>query len=701
MTLDPYAPCPCGSGKQFKWCCQPLYGGIERAFMQEEEGQHDAAERIMDEVVAQNEGNPEAWGQKARLLSMHGKLEEADNALERAFALSPNYPFGLLLRATFRHHEGEIPGALLLARRAAAQYSAEAHDRLAEVYFLIYDCESRLRHPIAARAALRLVLHYTPADEQLRQSFDALYGPEGRLPEAARHDYQLLPPAGDSGPEKKAAWDKARQSVASPRLGDLVHIYEPLTRSDSTDAPAWFNLGLAHAWLGENKTALDALNQYLDLESDEARATRAAALTEVLRTGQGMEDECDYQEHSFTFPMRNPDPIIALVREWLGGGRLLQAPPPQEGSFFGLILDLTPTGLITAGAAPSETAPMAGYLLILGGIFRVWGPNKDAVVRLRDELRSRLSIPLGEAVETRGPIEYQDAVSEALIFPTGPAVKLSMERVVEQAGKFYEEKWIHRPRRSLLGNSPLDAVGSTRLKKRLFGVIDFLKDCAAATMIKEYDFDRLRRKLGLTTATPSKATETPAGTVSNIPSMNSAELGALKVETLSDEQLEQAFQTAQKLDAREMTINFARALVGRPANSARPDRYPLYSFLIQRALSDGDKDAALDYVNDGEKADCEQNEGHRRNDYEFRRAQVHAKRGEVEQADDVFRRLIERVPTELKYRTSAAEAMLSLKQGARALRFAEEGLTEAQRQKNGDAEQHMQELAGAAKKQIG
>src|SRR5260370_42253858 len=124
--------------------------------------------------------------------------------------------------------------------------------------------------------------------------------------------------------------------------------------------------------------------------------------------------------------------------------------------------------------------------------------------------------------------------------------------------------------------------------------------------------------------------------------MKGADLAALKVETLSEEQLEQAFQTAQKLDAQELNVHFARSLVGRPGNPARPDRYPLYSYLIQRALSDGDKDAALDYVNEGEKADCEQNEGRRRNEYEFRRGQVHAKSGEVEQAQDVFRRLIER-----------------------------------------------------------
>ena len=117
-----------------------------------------------------------------------------------------------------------------------------------------------------------------------------------------------------------------------------------------------------------------------------------------------------------------------------------------------------------------------------------------------------------------------------------------------------------------------------------------------------------------------------------------------------------------------------RGLTARPPKPERADKFPWYAFLTQHALKNNQLDAALDFVNEGERVDCEQNEGHRRNDYELRRGQVHVKRGEADAAHDVFQRLIERVPDELKYRGSAAEAMLTLKQGARALKFAEDGL---------------------------
>jgi tetratricopeptide (TPR) repeat protein len=141
--------------------------------------------------------------------------------------------------------------------------------------------------------------------------------------------------------------------------------------------------------------------------------------------------------------------------------------------------------------------------------------------------------------------------------------------------------------------------------------------------------------------------------------------------------------------------------VARPPGGTNADRYPYFAYLIERALASGHTDEALDAINEGEKADCEQNEGHRRNDYELRRGKVHAKRGEADAAHEVFDRLIQRDPTNMKTRAAAAEAMLSLRQGPRALRFAEEGVAQARKQNDRDSEGHLMELGAAAKKQGG
>ena len=45
--VDPYSPCPCGSDKKFKWCCQkaePTPSGRQRLA---ENGQYDTAIAVL------------------------------------------------------------------------------------------------------------------------------------------------------------------------------------------------------------------------------------------------------------------------------------------------------------------------------------------------------------------------------------------------------------------------------------------------------------------------------------------------------------------------------------------------------------------------------------------------------------------------------------------------------------------------------
>src|SRR5258708_38645576 len=199
-------------------------------------------------------------------------------------------------------------------------------------------------------------------------------------------------------------------------------------------------------------------------------------------------------------------------------------------------------------------------------------------------------------------------------------------------------------------------AGHANLGRKLRGVIQFMEDWVANGILAEYDFNRLRRKLGLVGAA-APVERAGEGIHLDILSMSTADLGSLPMEPLTTDQLEMAYQASQKLDAHELASSFARTLISRPPVPGKTDRYPYYSYLVQRALHEGRPDEALDIVNEGEKADCEQNDGGRRNDYELRRGQVHAKRGEAGQAAAGFQHLIDRIPPTRKYRGAAAGAL--------------------------------------------
>jgi tetratricopeptide (TPR) repeat protein len=696
MAADAYSPCPCGSGKKFKWCCQPVHVQIDKAFRQDAEGQHEAALRLMDEVVKEHPDNPEAYGRKAQLLYQNGQVDEAETTLQKAFAINPNYAFGYLLQGHFRQAEGETPGALLLFRKAADYYDPLARDILSQVYSLIAECELKLNRPVAARAAWRTAMHLQPANEELRTAFDKIMGEASHFPAAARREYtfESLPAGADAA--RRQAWDQALTSAATGKLTDAAAAFEKLTAEDPENRPAWFNLGLTRAWLGDNHGAIEALDHYVGLEPDEARASAAWTLAEVLRCGHGMAAEANYLEHSLLFQIRDPNPIGALLQQWEAAGRLLVLPTGQEQGFLTAIVlerqsDLTPE------LAATQVPGIGANLMVIGDRLRLWYTDPTALQRMRDELQQRIGPALSSPIANQGPAGFNEVLAEAMVFPVHISnQEEAQRRVTEHVQRFMEETWIHRPLRSLNMIPPIDAAGHGTLRKKLLGAVQFLQDCARPDAVFSYDFDRLRRKLGLLSESvaPGKG-----GAAADIATMNAAELSGLAVESLSNDDLEKAYQTAIKLDAREIAGRFAHTLVSRPPNTTRPDRYPYYSHLVQLSLAENNTAAALDFVNEGEKADCEQNEGRRRNDYELRRAQIHAKRGDNAEAASIFDRLIERVPSELRYRGSAAEAMLSARQSAHALRFAEGGLAKAREQNNRDSEDYFLELVGAAKKQ--
>lgn len=693
MALNPYDFCPCGSGKKFKWCCQPIHHQISKAFQQDEEGQHEVALQTMNQVVAEHPGNPEVWGRKAQLLYQMDQVEEAEKALDKAFEINPQYPFGSLLKGRFRHYEGEILGALMLFRKAAELYHPDAGSVLGQVQGLIADCELKLNHPLAARAALELAARLAPQEETLRTGLEQTFGKESRYPPVARQApaFKALPPGATA--EKRKAWDQALGQAATGRLHDAVRAFQQLAGADEKDAAAWYNLGLSLAWLGENSRAVEALDRYVTLEGDESKAADAWSLAEVLRQGQGMEDQADTVEYSITAPLRDPQSFAKILGDLERQGRLVGATVnEQEHTLNALILEKLPA--LTPELAARQAPRLGANLIMMGNILRLWNTNKEALDKVFDEIRQQASNALGEVFQARGPASFGEVASEALAFPAGLTSEAeARQKMAGPVEKFFEETWLHRSLKSLGGVTPLDAGGHPVLRKKLRGLVQFLNECGDLIQLP-YDFDRLRRKLGLLETGPtSVGAPTP-----DISAMSAAELASLGVDTLGDDQLEQAYQTAAKLDAGELASRFAQALVGRPPRPEKSDRYPWYGQLIKQALAGGDPVAALNWIDEGEKADCEQNEGRRRNDYELRRGQVLAKKGDLDQAQDVFERLTARVPNEVRFLASAAETLLSARQGARAKPFAEKGLDEARKQNNRDSEEHFKELLAAAQK---
>jgi tetratricopeptide (TPR) repeat protein len=735
MPLDPYVSCPCGSGKKFKWCCAPYYPEVEKAFELEHQRQHEAALATIKELTRKHADKPPVWGYYAQFLYNAGQREQAEEAVSEALKLNPDFGMAHFLRAQFRENEGELIGALLLYRRAAEGYDPEAHDSLTNVYVKIYQHETMLNRPVAARAALERVVHYQPGDPEIRAQFEAEFGDESTQPLAARKKYVFRPTA------KPIALD-----LVTGRFGDARKAFEQLTALTPDDPAAWFNLGLVLAWLGEQPKAVDALQKSIDLETDDRRAEEAGALVEVLRCGQGMEAEADHVAHGFVMPIRDGNAVMELLQAWGKGGKLRGVRVNREsGMMMGLVVEELPSLLAVGGVT---LARVAAKLIVANGVIHVTHPNRESVTKVADDLRTALQLAVESPQEITRAISLGDVAIEALAQPVQTSdVNAAENKLRDHARNFFENVWIHRPLKSLAGNSPLDAVGSVPLRKRVFGVVKFMEDCLKAVQphkqigeelvpIETYDFDALRHKLGLeyVSAEPPKvnvpADAPPAAPASRererpevspapvahegpreagqgsppppkkreISALNAGELAGLDVAALSVGELDQAMRAALKLDAKELAVAFAQAGVMKPFDPKTPDRYPLYAAAITGASAMGELPKAVELAEQGEKYDAEHNSGTRAMDYALKKAQLFVKMKDADRAAAAFDAIIEKHPDEGKFYTMAAEDMLRLKNGAKALDFAERGLAKAKEQNNRDLEGHCQELVAAAKK---
>ena len=128
------------------------------------------------------------------------------------------------------------------------------------------------------------------------------------------------------------------------------------------------------------------------------------------------------------------------------------------------------------------------------------------------------------------------------------------------------------------------------------------------------------------------------------------------------------------------------------------DIEPLYAAAVTGATAAGEFDKAQELLSQGERFDAEHNGGARAVEFGLKKAQLFVKAKDADRAAAAFDALITLHPDEGKFYTTAAEEMLRLKAGAKALAFAERGLAAARSSGNRDLEGHCQELLAAAKK---
>jgi predicted Zn-dependent protease len=120
MSVDPYALCPCGSGKKLKFCCSDLVGEIERIHRMIEGEQPRAALRHVEQTLAAHPGRASLLDFKASLELSLDQIDSARETVREFVKLHPESPTAHACEALLLAETGEARDAIASLQKALA-----------------------------------------------------------------------------------------------------------------------------------------------------------------------------------------------------------------------------------------------------------------------------------------------------------------------------------------------------------------------------------------------------------------------------------------------------------------------------------------------------------------------------------------------------------------------------------------------------
>jgi len=580
MALDAYSPCLCGSGKKFKWCCAPLYEAVERAFAQERNKQHEVALRQMQDLTKQHAQNSAVWCYLADLHLLQANLEEADKAIAEALTRNPQHAKALYLKAALLHERDQFPDALSYYRQAADACDPAAHEMMADIHLGIAQCETIRNHPFAAKAALDVAHRCMPSSESIQQYLNRYYGVASEYPAIVRKNHAFKKMI-----KKDALPLDVQQATQGGKLGKLHQLMEGLVARLSYDPAFFYNLGLTRAWVGDDRGAIEALDEYVRQATDEQEAAEAWCLADAIRLDGGNESESDYPLYFASYAIGN---IRAFVEKLQHDTRVVDANQNQQVVQFNRLDRVMPAASETLATFDLPRIQLRFLIHLGSGVMMVFAHDAKSLEQGRTDFEVTYGSMLQFEREFTQPGTYIHASQQIfdIRLPQGLTPEHSERLLTEKMRSYFEDRWSQRPLHSLKGNSPVDAMGHPHLRRKVAGCIQLLEQLLQGLKLKlPYTMNELRHKLGFDQAVTAEA---PAaiGAPRSISAMNAAELAALNAETLSDDDLRLAFTAAKRLDANELAGKYAIALVNRASTTPGQDCFIYDQHIIFQLLGE-------------------------------------------------------------------------------------------------------------------
>ena len=575
MSLEPYSPCPCESGKKLKFCCADIATEMLKALQLHEGGQTRAARKILEKL--HQEQPARAWVSTSYagvLLSME-EPEAAREALKELLEENPQHPIGRILDATaaldLEGYDQARPSIHRAFTKGVKDHPEMIGSLAAGVSSVLLD-EGRY---MASRQHLAFALRFVQAQDREQVIMRLLeFDSDQSIPYLLRSVHNLKPLDDLLNEEQQAVFKKSLGLSALGCWHEAAAVLTPLTQEYPDSANLWNNIALFHAWDGNEEAAAEIFHRVGRLAEDRQQAISCETL------GQLLDHESNpsvYRRYYYACEKRAVSHLLSKLDEV---PRFVRQSHPQEqkvdGSVnFYQILDREPgEGKITR---PIDFGKIPKFI----GMFTLFeGPEDKVYCRLSaqqecaDEVRQYLEEIVGDSIEVatieneqgeelhassveeRGWREYQKL--EEFFFFDNDLYECSLSELErEKWDYFIGQLWPDTPFSALNNKTPLEAADDDELVIPLAAAVNIF-DVFADQFDYQLDTDALRERLGLEKEEPFEIEDD-----AQLNSCEVLEMLRIPLEKLTDEQLEQVLRRSQLIQHTRFTDQVIEAALKR------------------------------------------------------------------------------------------------------------------------------------------
>ena len=600
--VDPYSPCPCGSDKKFKWCCQKAEAYAERANRLEDNGQHNAALAVYDEGLAKVPRNSWLLLRKSVLLIELQKLDEAKRCVATVLQYQPDHlGASVLLCRLVLATEGPAAAAAEL-QRALLHARPEARKQLFSLTAVVASELAKANCFPAALKHLELAIGLDSSALSVLQPALASFKTNVAVSPWLKEPYALQDvPGGLEGPLR----EQFEQAMGWARDGlwdSAAAAFELLSADRAAVPAADHNLGLCRLWLGDNGAAVAALRRWI---AREGPTTSAVDLEIVCQLIDESIDKEPIEEVQLIWPLRDSNALSQILEREatiVAGEKLHVDPEDGESPAVACFHWLDrPRIEARTGLARQEIPLIQADVLIGPDTVVLEAPDDGRLNGLIDRfaaLAGRSVPPAHPRTKVIGQIDRTEhALSWRWYLPPDLPDREQRRLTREQVAHLMTTVWPETPLAQLGGRSPVQAGRDGNCEVPLRATVLML-EFTGNRLGDEVDWTRLRTRLSIS---PEPPIDSETVDIDRIPL---GRLALIPLPRLDDDRLVRLDLRAHEWGLVDVLLRAAHEIVGRPhlSTSSKLDKRTLYADLTLESTEQRDRAGAMEWVRRGRAA---------------------------------------------------------------------------------------------------